>query len=430
LGILSPRSRTDRLRRTVIVVALAVTALKLYLAATTQGTNDVFNFAAFARAIRTYGPIDIYGHTVVFNGHVYPVYNHPPLIGWMLVLFNRLSDLGIPFKFLIRVPASLADIVTSVLVFELVRHRRPVGQAAVAGVLVACSPALVIVSGFHGNTDPVFLMFAFLSLLLLVNERAPVWAGISYGLALSVKIIPIVALPVILLVAVRSGRPRVYKFLAGSAGVFLVLWVPVAVRRLHPFSQNVIGFKGYPGSWGLVEFATLSGFSHHATQVLENQGRTPLLLLSAGLPFLIAWRRPSASIPAFGMSLVLVLLLSTATGGRYLVWAIAAAYLIDVWAATVYNIAASVLLIVVYDRWSGGFPWNRAVGSPWTHSETRLAGIAWLALLAVAVVGCWQAWRAPPESDELAGDVDVTEPASESGPGRGAELPMLTGDVN
>ncbi|HUI50073.1 MAG TPA: hypothetical protein VL119_15385, partial [Acidimicrobiia bacterium] len=146
----------------------------------------------------------------------------------------------------------------------------------------------------------------------------------------------------------------------------------------------------------------------------------------AGVPLLIAWRRPGASILAFGMSFVAVLLLSTATGGRYLVWAIAAAFLIDVRAAVVYNIAASTLLLVVYDRWAGGFPWNIAHGSPWTHNETVLAGIAWLALLAVAVMGLWNQRKEPRLGDDSSDQSDGGEP-DRAPPD---EVRLVTGEVH
>jgi hypothetical protein len=167
------------------------------------------------------------------------------------------------------------------------------------------------------------------------------------------------------------------------------LWLPVVATEWHPFAKNVLGYKGLAGKWGLVEFATnIVKASPHTIRLLTGPGRWPLLLISAGLPLYIAWRRPSASIPAFGLSLVLVLLLSTASsGGRYLAWAIAAAFLVDVPTAVLYNIGASVLVITVYNRWNGGWPWDRALPSPWTHVETLIAALTWFTLLAVAVRG-------------------------------------------
>jgi hypothetical protein len=213
----------------------------------------------------------------------------------------------------------------------------------------------------------------------------------------------------LLLMAVRSGRRRLAEFIGGAGVVFVVLWIPVIVRSWHPFARDVLGYKGYPGKWGIPEIFSLVGASNHAIQQLEGPGRLPLLLVCAAVPLLIAWRRPSASLLAFGMSLVLVLLLSTATSGRYSVWAIGAAFLVDVYAGVVYNVAASTLLIVVYNRWSNGH-WNVAAATPWTHNEVVLAGITWLALLAVVIVGLWNLRHEPKldsgERETVIDDVD------------------------
>jgi hypothetical protein len=396
----------------VLLVALAAAAVKLYLAATTHGTNDVGSFEAFAKVIRHHGVYGVYGVKII--GH--PVYNHPPLVGWTLLLFSHLSDLGISFRFLIRVPATLADIASALLVFELVRSRRPLVEAAVAGVMVGCSPALIVISGFHGNTDPVFVMFAILSLYLLVTERSGVLAGMSFAAALSMKIIPIVALPVLLLIAARAGRRRLGAFLAGSGALLAILWLPAVIGYWSGFKQNVLGYKGVPGKWGLIEFTTNNlHWSHHRLDLLTGPGRWPMLLLSTFLPLFVAWRRPSASIPAFGMTLVLVLLLSTASsGGRYLVWAIAAAFLVDVPTGALYDIGASIVVVMVYNRWNGGWPWDRAVGSAWTHVETFIAGLTWFALLAVAIRGAMNLRvPAPPVDEHEALDLDSAAEGAE-----------------
>ena len=130
-------------------------------------------WGAFAQGVRRFGPVGIYGHDFRV-----PVYNHGPLAGWMLEAINWLLDRGITsFQFLIRVPACLADFVTALLVFELVRVVRPAREAAIAAVLVVCSPVLFVISGFHGNTDPVFVMFALLSVYLLIVRGWALAAG-------------------------------------------------------------------------------------------------------------------------------------------------------------------------------------------------------------------------------------------------------------
>jgi hypothetical protein len=234
-------------------------------------------------------------------------------------------------------------------------------------------------------------MFALLSLYLLVNERSGVLAGLAFAAAVSIKIVPIVALPVLLLVAARSSRRRLLAFLGGGGALFAVSWGPVVLHRWTAFQRNVLSYKGLNlPQWGLLEFARIAGFSNHWQATLRGGGRYPLLLLSAGVPLLVAWRRPADSMSAFGLSLVGVLLLSTSTAPRYVVWAVAAVFLINVWAGAIYNIAASLFLIVVYDHWNGGafiWDWSRARTGAWTHGEVFLGAIVWLTLLAVAVIG-------------------------------------------
>src|SRR5579864_4963711 len=138
-----PDSAVGRLRLVVIVSAAVATFLKLQIAARTFGTNDVHYFGVFAQGVRRFGPVGIYGHRFRV-----PVYNHGPLTGWMLAAINWLLDRGVTsFPFLIRLPACVADFVTVVLVFELVRFRRPAKESAIAAVLVAWSPVLFVVSG-------------------------------------------------------------------------------------------------------------------------------------------------------------------------------------------------------------------------------------------------------------------------------------------
>jgi uncharacterized membrane protein len=368
----------------VLFAAAVTTVLKLEVAARTFGTNDVGYWGAFAAAVRRYGPVGIYGHHLRL-----PVqYNHGPLSGWMLAAINRVLDHHVlSFQFLIRVPACLADFVTALLVFELVRRTRPVREAAIAGVLVACSPVLFVVSGFHGNTDPVFVMFSLLSVYLLVVRRAALWAGVAFGLAVSIKLVPIVLVPLLLVVLVRLGRRRLAAFATGGAVVFLVLWVPVLVSRWHAFRVQVLGYNGGAlRQWGLPQFLT---WAHLPGAWLAGPSRFGILLLSGLAAAAVAWRRPDAVVPAVGLAFVLFLLLSPAFGMQYLAWPLAGAYLIDLGAATAYNAVASAYVLVVYDHWNHHLPWHwyQAWAVPFSSRELTLMVLTWIALAAVGVVG-------------------------------------------
>jgi hypothetical protein len=390
-----PATRTARLRLAVLGVAVVATALKLLIAAKTYGTNDVHSWLSFADGVRKWGPVDLYGHPF------FTQYNHPPLSGRMLVVINWMVDHGISnFVFLIKVPASVADLVTALLVFELVRRRRPDTEAAVAAILVVCSPALFVISGFHANTDPVFVMFTLLSVYLVVEKRWAAAAGASFAVAISIKLVPIVLGPVLLVALVRLGWRRVATFAAGAAVVFVPLWGPVLLRRWPEFKENVLGYDGvWAREWGPLQFAKWAHAPQSWLDLFVGPGKFVVLLLSAGIPAFIAWRRPAALVPAVGLAMVLFLLISPAFSMQYLVWPLAAAYLINTWAATVYNLAASALILAVYSNWNQAPPWRwyEAFAVLFRPVDFVLMVIAWVALAAVAVVGLVQVWRRGPD---------------------------------
>jgi Gpi18-like mannosyltransferase len=143
-------NRDVRLRRRLVIIAATVILIpKLILAATTYGTNDIFHWFDFLNAVQHTGPIGVYSYPFEHS-----LYNHPPLIGYYLELIGAGTHIGLAANFSIRAVSSLADVASAVLVFELLRTRRPLPEATFAGIIVACSPILLIVSGFHGNTDP------------------------------------------------------------------------------------------------------------------------------------------------------------------------------------------------------------------------------------------------------------------------------------
>jgi hypothetical protein len=95
--------------------------------------------------------------------------------------------------------------VTAYLVLEFVRRARSLREATAAGLVFALSPVMFIISGFHGNTDPVFVMFILLSAYLLTVKDRPALAGASAALACSVKLVPIVPLPALIVAIAHAA---------------------------------------------------------------------------------------------------------------------------------------------------------------------------------------------------------------------------------
>jgi hypothetical protein len=270
-------------------------------------------------------------------------YNHPPLAGWWLLLNNWVTaNTAVSLPFLIGLPAILADVVAAWLIFTVLSHRRPLWEATAAGVLVGCSPVLVIISGFHGNTDSVFVMFSLLSAWLLADRGRPGWSGVCFATALSIKIIPIEILPAALIV---------------------------------------------DGPWGLVNLAW--NLEHdELARWLVLHGRLIPGLVSAALAALVVVRT-NRNLPAsVGMAFGAFVAFSPVFATQYLAWTVAGLYLVDFFGATAFNLSAGLFLFVVYDRWSHGLPWYRAVSAGYTSPQRDVGMIAWICLLLTLAIGC------------------------------------------
>lgn len=323
---------------------------------------------------------------------VFLPYNHPPLTGWLLDLLYTLSHHGVSFSFLIRMPATLADVVTTLVVFELVRSYRPLREATAAGIMVACSPVLILISGYHGNTDPVFTMLTLLSAYLLVVRRMPASSGLVFAMGLSIKLVPIVVLPMLLLVVWRAGRRQTIAFLAASGAFMLLLWGPVVLRDWGPFKTKVLSYGGIPQrQWGIVQFLHGAGAPAGVINAMVGPGRWVILLAAALLPVWLAWRRPDQTLPAIGLTYMIFLLLNTATSVQYLAWPAAGVFLVNIWSALVYNLAAGAFLLQIYDYWNRAHPWHWKAGIAWsgiwTLKEVIAAGVVWAVLLVVTILG-------------------------------------------
>ena len=363
-----------------MLLALAGVALaaKAVTAWTTTGTDDALFWRVFADTVRRVGPVEIYSEHLIVR------YNHPPPIGWLLAGLNQLTDLGLPFRFLIRLPASLADVGTTFVVFELLRRRMSLRGAFAAAALVAVNPVLFAISGFHGNTDSVFVLFVLLAVWLLVDVHRPALAGLALAAALGVKLVPVVVGLALLAAAVRRGRAVPFTAAAGAA--VLASWLPAVLREYPAMRANVFGYNGQAGEWGVG--AVLRGLgATGALDVFAGPGRYVVVAVAALPAAYWAWRRPEDLPAAVGLSLVTFLTLSPAFGPQYLVWPLAAGTLLSPVVAAVYSVVAGTVLVVFYTQWSGGFPWDWAHPQRSTRSDLILLLGAWLVLVAWSVVG-------------------------------------------
>jgi hypothetical protein len=388
----TPRARfwtpfsTEKARAAVLLVGLAAFLAKLLISMRTYGTQDIHSWTGFAQAVSQRGPVGIYelDHAL----------NYPPLVGYCLEVVNKLSEWGVPLRVTIRAVSSAADVVSGLLVFEILRRRGSLLRSMISGIAVAASPVLFLISGYHGQTDPLLMMLVLLGSFLIFDTRMALLGGVVLGLAIGIKLVPIVVLPTVAVYLARHRRDLLVRAAAGFAVTTAVTWGPAVLGEWHGLIQNVLGYAGISyHPWGLVRIADGSGWSW-ASQFMVGPGRYLVLLLCALIPAALTWQRPRLAMESVALSMVAFLILSPAFGVQYLAWAVAAAYLLDIWAATLYNVIGGLFLYQIYDHWNGGLPWSDiAWGHTFNFSEIAMAALLWIVLIAVLMRGANRAIR-------------------------------------
>ncbi|GAC1541209.1 MAG: hypothetical protein NVS2B7_13810 [Herpetosiphon sp.] len=370
----------------ILGAALLTLIFKVSIAATTIGTNDVQTWQHFTEQIRTIGQANLYLSERNFN--------HPPLIGLLLRLMDWLTTHShLPFPFWLRLPAIVADFVSVVIVLRLIGPTVPVA-------LLAVCPPLIMISGFHGNTDPVMIMWIILGVWLLerapVNSQSAAMAGVAIALAISTKIVPVILVPIFLL-WLPSWRSRVLFTSCLSATVLVgalpfILTVPGAIVR------NVFDYKSIYGQWGIGRILYLGrGLPrpHWLTVTdlaFERYGR---LLAGGSIMLLSLWLnwprryKPTLFVQS-GLILLVFLVVSPGFGVQYLAWIMPWVVVAGIRASMAVYAACGVFLASVYSFWAGQWPWHYA-GSPSNGWDSRpdviaVELLAWASILAATVM--------------------------------------------
>ena len=307
---------------------------------------------------------------------------------------------GTPLDLVARVPASVADLGAALLVFEVLKTRRPLQLAARSAILVAVSPVLFVASGIHGDKVGVAVALLLAAVYLLVDRDAPLVAGIALAIASRVEPMALLAAPVAL-TAVASGagaggddgrparRSRLVHFGGALAGALFAAWVPSLAWGWDSLKGDP-GGGAAPGGLG-PGWVLARSVDQGLAGWLLGSGR-PLVLAAAVVPAVLWVRhRPRRVYAAVGLLLLAPLALAPAWSPRDLVWPAVFGYLGDARWASIYAVAAGATVGWTSTWWGGGLPWAAGV-APGTVPDGTIAG---LGLVTWVVLGSWLylGWR-------------------------------------
>jgi hypothetical protein len=176
----------------------------------------------------------------------------------------------------------------------------------------SCHPLLVAVSLWHGQFEIVVVTFLFLAAVHWQSSATTgsLRGGFMYGLAVSVKHWPVLALPVL----IHGLSRRMLRSAAGIlAGLAAVLTLHLVLNGRFTRFSRILDYSGIPSGVGVLQALSLP----------EPRGWTVLCLvlaLTAGFALRRKGRRPAE---AAMFTLLLFLLLSFRTAPQYWVWFLA-----------------------------------------------------------------------------------------------------------
>jgi len=379
------------------VLAAAAIALiaKLVIAWNTFGTNDVLISYLFGRTISEEGLGAMYRTTILFN--------HPPLtayyLRWIYELqrLPALESLGITFPFLLRLPGILSDFVVVAVLVDLGRRVPGFRAPTWAMMLFALSPVSLMVSGYHGNTDPVMVIFLVLAAYFCVRDEA-ILSGIFFALSVQVKIIPLLLFPFFFFFWVN--RRSFLRFALSAAIISLILWFQPLFQFPALFIKNVLSYSSFWGIWGISYLIRLTGLKQFAEVSFFDLSPAQNLVINICKVLIIfivlclAWRQRRQGSRALwdtiAFAWLVFFVLAPGICTQYLIWLAPFVLLLSPSFYAWLTASSSIFAFVFYDTISRGLPWFRGISTnainkhwvPWSV-------LPWIVL----IVGCCFLWR-------------------------------------
>lgn len=243
-GSTAPNGPRKGLGACEIAAAAAIvasgTALRVILALCSRGTNDIDSWEYFARQAQRHGAVWMYEHV--------PLWNHPPLMAAMGAGLRTLAaSLGWGFAPAFKLAPIAGDVLAQLLVFAVWLGRTGEPRVALRALAVfSLSLDAILVSGYHGNTDPLVGALV-LAACVAGDRRRYFWAGLLLAAAVNVKLIPLLLVP---LLAAQAGRREVMRFAAGAA-LGAIPFLPVLWHAGSAFARNALAYRSNFDNWGI-----------------------------------------------------------------------------------------------------------------------------------------------------------------------------------
>lgn len=159
-------------------------------------------------------------------GYIYILY----LIGLLRKLFSLSFD-STALLILIKSPAIIADMITSLIIFRAGKKEIGFASASLLSLFYAFNPAVIFDSTIYGQVDSVFVLLLLISLMFVYKDKLP-GAAVVFVIAVLIKPQALIFSPVILFAFISRKSFRTFFVSALLAVVtFAVVILPFSLKQ-------------------------------------------------------------------------------------------------------------------------------------------------------------------------------------------------------
>ena len=373
-----------------IAIILAGVVLRLLVSFVSIGTNDIFSWQRFADQMAAHGLLWMYERD--------PLWNHPPLMGYLAEGVRGLaSALQWPFPPTFKLVPILADAVSAWLLWVVcLEESRDAATARRVLLLFVFSLNAILVSGYHGNTDPLVGCLV-LAACVACDRGAFFRGGLLLAGAINVKLIPLLVIP---LVIARADSRHVRRF-AGGLALGLLPFVPIVWHVGDDFVRNAVAYRSNFDNWGIplaIRALAPLGFPAATDVGAALYVRLgPILIIGAvmGLAAYARWKQWSSVYDRAALGLAIFLVLAPGFGVQYTAILGPVLFAASLRWGGGWALSSGVFALAVYATFSDGtFPLYSHFNSPF-HWPAAAAGVVAWTLLACFIWASLRASRTP-----------------------------------
>ncbi|MCK5059439.1 MAG: hypothetical protein KAT34_22510 [Candidatus Aminicenantes bacterium] len=234
--------------------------LRIFLAPVVEGyPTDIACFKAWAGMAAEKGLPEFYLSDAFVDyppGYIYILY----LLGLLRKLFSLSFD-STAFLILIKSPAIIADLITSLIIFRIGKKKIGFASASFLSLLYAFNPVVIFDSTVYGQVDSIPTLLVLIVLIFLYEDRLEL-ASVVFVIAVLVKPQALIFSPVILFAFIRTNitkKEHIKTFFISaflSAVTFVIIILPFSLKQdpfriIHLYKKTL---ASYP-------FASLNAFN-------------------------------------------------------------------------------------------------------------------------------------------------------------------------